>query len=97
MRLLGNLGSRLRRARDRWSGYADLGKPKAPIRKAIRDLVGHDHDVGMTVDRRGFPNERRGLGTAHMEASGVSAGQDQQHSIAEWRMFARCIVMSVIT
>jgi hypothetical protein len=38
------------------------------------------------VDLGGFPDEPRGLGTAHMEASGVPAGQDEQHSVADRRM-----------
>jgi hypothetical protein len=40
VRLLGDFGSSLRYARERRSGYADLGSPKARLRKAIRDHVG---------------------------------------------------------
>jgi len=40
VRLLGDFGSSLRCARDRWSGYADLGSPKALLRKAIPDHIG---------------------------------------------------------
>ena len=39
VRLLGDFGSSLRCARDRWSGYADLGTPKALLRKARRDHI----------------------------------------------------------